>query len=259
MDRSFLSDQDIIAATRDFVCLRASTYESAEEAPFLASLFRGRSGELENTVFALVEPDGKTRIGRGGRSPGMALGRSKEDILRGLERTAKRFKVKNTEPPATLPLAENVRLAVNVAACDNQPLVIILAEEEPLRARIEKALAPLAWSEEFLGQFHYVSSSNATELAGIAGVAIPAGMLVIEPDRFGTGGKVIASHAVGDASRGIAETLRAALAAFDRKASGDRRDHYREGSREGVNWETAIPVTDPGPGRAREGGPRPPR
>ena len=60
MDRSFLSDQDIIATTRDFVCLRASTYESAEEAQVLGDMLLGAVIALfgfNNRWNALMETD----------------------------------------------------------------------------------------------------------------------------------------------------------------------------------------------------------
>lgn len=49
--------------------MRLATYENKEEGAFLESVFTGRSGKLENTVFALLEPDGKTRLSRAGRGP----------------------------------------------------------------------------------------------------------------------------------------------------------------------------------------------
>ena len=35
MDRSYLSQQDVIAASRPFICVRLTTYESKEEGAFL--------------------------------------------------------------------------------------------------------------------------------------------------------------------------------------------------------------------------------
>ena len=59
----------MVKASRDFVCIRPTTYESAEEAKVLESFFSGRSGQLENTVFVMLAPDGKTKLTRSGRSP----------------------------------------------------------------------------------------------------------------------------------------------------------------------------------------------
>ena len=39
MDRSFLADQDVIAASRKFVCIRLATYENADENEVLKGVF----------------------------------------------------------------------------------------------------------------------------------------------------------------------------------------------------------------------------
>src|SRR5262245_44953069 len=69
MDRSFLSDPGVVAASRDFGCARLLTYESEAEADFLKDVFIGGSGDLENTTFAFLAPDGKTPLTRAGRAP----------------------------------------------------------------------------------------------------------------------------------------------------------------------------------------------
>ena len=68
MDRSFLSQPEVIAASRHFVCVRLTTYEDKEEGEFLKSFHVTRSGELENTVAALLAPDGKRQLARASRS-----------------------------------------------------------------------------------------------------------------------------------------------------------------------------------------------
>src|SRR4029079_13149972 len=67
MDRSFLSRPAVIAASREFVCVRLATYEDPVEAKFVQRLVRTGSGELENTAFCLFAPDGKSRLSRAGR------------------------------------------------------------------------------------------------------------------------------------------------------------------------------------------------
>ncbi|MAJ27934.1 hypothetical protein CBD41_00845, partial [bacterium TMED181] len=71
MDQRIWSDQEVIKLSRKFVCARLSTYEDHAEGELLKKLFRGRSGELENTVFVILAPDGKTRLSKSGRSPQM--------------------------------------------------------------------------------------------------------------------------------------------------------------------------------------------
>ncbi|MDA0768435.1 MAG: hypothetical protein O3A92_16615 [Verrucomicrobia bacterium] len=261
MDRSFLSDESVVAASRNYVCVRAATYESEEEIPFLSSVFRGRSGALENTVFTLLAPDGKTKISRADRGPQMAFSTSDNaQIVKKLDVISKKHEVRNSETPDRLPFAADLRLGLNVAACDNQPLVICLAGDEESLRKIEKALAKSAWSEKHIGLFHYVSS-NKNELADtITGLTIDSGLVIVQPDQFGTKAAVLVQHAVGDSSKTLADTLDAALAKFDRQPAGETRAHIQAGHRAGVHWDTATPVTDPvtDPGRPPAGG-QPPR
>src|ERR1051325_11526957 len=67
MDRSFLSLKPVIQASRRFVCIRTLTYEDPEERDFQRALFIGRSGDVENTTFCILSPDGKQPITRAGR------------------------------------------------------------------------------------------------------------------------------------------------------------------------------------------------
>src|SRR3954469_6843198 len=121
MDRSFLSRPEVIAASRKFICVRLISYEDADDMKFLKGVFTGRSGEAENTVFTVFSPDGKKALVRAGRSTRQGF-RDSADLAAAMERVAKPFNNKE-EGAAALPLAANVRLGVNVAACDNQPLV----------------------------------------------------------------------------------------------------------------------------------------
>src|SRR4051812_12431801 len=68
MDRSYLSQPEVIAASRAFVCVRLATYEDEEEGKFLKAFQVTRSGELENTVFTILAPDGKKQLARASRS-----------------------------------------------------------------------------------------------------------------------------------------------------------------------------------------------
>ena len=136
MDRSFLSDKGIIRASREFVCARLATYESKEEAEYLSRIFRGRSGQLENTVFCIMSPDGKDKLVRSGRSPGWSFPGEEEQAARDMEKKmddiSSRYPVKRTSKTAlpALPVLPNVRLALNVAACDNLPLVAAVARSK---------------------------------------------------------------------------------------------------------------------------------
>ena len=50
MDRSFLADKDVIAASRKFVCIRLATFENAEENEVLKGFLR--VGGISRTLFS---------------------------------------------------------------------------------------------------------------------------------------------------------------------------------------------------------------
>lgn len=243
MDRSVWSDPAVVVASRAFTCLRLATYESAEEAKVLEWVFLGRQGTLENTVFALVSPDGKTKLSRGGRSPDMVF-RGNAELVTAMNEVAGRY------PPVQVPAADRglprlatARLGLNVAACDGQLLVVVVGEPGDARVALERRVAGLAWSDELVGRAQYALATRG-ELATVTGLELDAGVLVVEPDAFGSGGKVVAQLA-GD--RSDAELSRAiSVAVVAHTAVGkDTRAHIGEGRRAGVHWDTAIPVTDP--------------
>jgi hypothetical protein len=136
-----LSQQKVIEASREFICIRPQTYENAEEAKVLASYFRGRSGQLENTVFCIFSPDGKTKLCRSGRSPKMGF-RDSKDMASFMIITSSKYKPK--KEITSLPFLEDVRLGLNVASCDLRPLVILFNPKKSAFGKMEKMILPLA-------------------------------------------------------------------------------------------------------------------
>src|SRR5437762_2947760 len=154
MDRSYLSKPEVIAAAREFVCVRLTTYEDPFEAEFLKSFKIFRSGEVENTTFTILAPDGEKPLVRTSRTA-KATFRDSGQMAETMARIAKDYPAKpgtaGTLPE--LPTVATVRLAVDVAACDNQPLVVVVAENEKVRRELTDRLRPLAWGEQFRGRF----------------------------------------------------------------------------------------------------------
>ena len=74
MDVSFLSSKATVEASRPFVCIRLATYENQEEVDFMKALYVSYTGEIANTMFALLSPDGKTRLSEADRSPAQVFG-----------------------------------------------------------------------------------------------------------------------------------------------------------------------------------------
>ncbi len=249
MDRSYLSDQKVIAASRDLVCMRLATYESKEEAETLKSIFTGRSGELENTTFALLTPRGE-RVGRAGRSPDFAF-----DGPAGMADAMRRLAAQNPgkkDERRELPIMKNLRLALDVASCDGLPLAVVLGQDKDELERLEARVASVASSEALAGRFIYASVADPKELAPIAGVTRKSGILVVAPDVYGQKGTVLVELDPTSDAKALAEGLERGRAKHA-PAEKDPRAHIREGHRLGVHWDTEIPDTDPGPG---PGGPR---
>ena len=186
---SFLSQPDVVAASRSFVCIRLATYEDKDEGAFLKAFRVTRSGELENTVFAILSPDGTRRLARASRSAHQTLGDAGR-MVETMRRIAAEYAARGAGgAPGEVPKVANVRLAVNVAACDNRPLVLVFGRDAGARAELERRLAAFAWSDESLGRFVYASGSAASELADLDGATAEPGVLVIQPDEFGRKGK----------------------------------------------------------------------
>src|SRR2546421_4231875 len=119
MDRSFLSQPEVIAASRKFVCIRLLSYENKNEAAYLKAICPTRSGELENTVVCMLSPDAKKMLSPAARGTQQLFGNA-ANMASSLNKVAETIESK----PASLDLPEvaNVRLGLDVAASDKQPL-----------------------------------------------------------------------------------------------------------------------------------------
>src|SRR5437764_10308163 len=130
MDRSFLSLTPVVQASRRFVCIRTLTYEDAAERDFQRALFIGRSGDVENTTFCILAPDGKAPITWAGRGIRQVF-QSPDQMAGWMDRAADYYEHErkqaglNPEPLTALPLIATVRLALNTAAADDRPLVVL--------------------------------------------------------------------------------------------------------------------------------------
>jgi hypothetical protein len=254
MDRSFLSQPAVIAASRRFVCVRLTTYESKEEAEFLKSFHVTRSGEVENTVFTILSSDGKRQLARASRSARQTFGdaASMSDTMNQIAVECGAKDLADGPLPA-LPTVANVRLAVDVAACDNLPMALLFAPEGEVGPSLEERVRRLAWSKSFLGRFVYVRATAAKDLAGIEGARSEPGLLVVQPDAFGLKGSMLRQIGAASSEDALAACLREG-AALHHPPDKSFREHVLAGHDLGVFWETAIPVTDPMELQARERG-----
>ena len=268
MDRSFLADKDVIAASRKFVCIRLATYENAQENEVLKGVF-APGGNLENSVFGLLTPDGKTPLVRSGRSPAWAFGGTRgpginQQPLEVLEKMAQTMeaialaypgKGEATKGAPPVPYLADLRLALNVATCERQPLVAVYSKDTTQRQKMERELSKIAWSDQFIGQAQYVAVQETSDFKAVKGLKAKPGFIVIQPGQFGLTGKVIGE--IGPEAK--AAKLKAGMA----KALGKHKpsqltyeQHRQAGRQAGARWKSATPNTD---GLSRRGGSRRPR
>jgi len=206
-----LSSQAVVAASRGFICIRLACFENPEETAFLNELAAKKPGKLKNSTFALLTPDAKTRISRVGRTPFVSY-ESDAALAEAMQKASEKYSEQET-PPRSVPWSASLRLGLNIASCDIVPLVMVVASSEESRNSIEQALAPIAWSPEFVGVFEYARVAALEEAKAISGVPQGDCVVVVEPNEFGLAGKVLAATTSIEPAA-IAETLRAGRQAY---------------------------------------------
>jgi hypothetical protein len=252
MDRSFLSNAKVIEASRAFVCVRLTTYEDEAEAKFAKQLVRTGSGELENTAFALLEPDGKTRLTRAGRSM-RGIYSSADDMAKSMKDIARKFpgKVKAEDVPTTLPYTLTGKLGVNVAAADHLPLIVILGDMEKTRTKMAETVAKSAWGKTYIGHFIYAEATKTDDLPKLDKLKSMDSIVFIEPNRFGQGGAVLEQLKPDSSQDEIEKAMNTLLKKHVVTTLSERA--FRDAAvRAGAFWEPKIPVSDPMEQRARE-------
>lgn len=250
-----MSDPAVVTASRQFICIRPCTYEDSDESALLRGFFAGRQDRLENTVFAVLDPEGREQILRGNRSPRMLFNDAAAFAAR-LEGIAGRFEQRPSarRPARELPLIANLRLAANVAACDSMPLVVIVGKDAKERDRLAGLLAPHAWSEAFVGRFHWVTMERK-EAGAAEGFDLAPGVRVFQPDAFGQTARVLSKVGRRPDEKDLRALLEDALEAHDPSAKS-RRAHVREGKRRGIHWESGTGESEAGATGERPAGRR---
>jgi hypothetical protein len=169
-----------------------------------------------------------------------------------MQRISASYKTKPWTEPA-LPLAANVRLGINIAAADNQPAVVLVADDARSRSELVERVGSLAWTDPFLGRFVYAVTTDPKDLTGIPGVQPGSGVFIVEPERFGQKAALLKQVPGNESSEALAHAMSESLT-MHRKLDKSFASHVREGHRLGVFWETLLPVTDPQEHQARERG-----
>jgi hypothetical protein len=234
----------VVAASREFVCIRPQTYESAEEAEILSWVFSDRRGNLHNTSFGILSSDGKTKLSRTGRSPSMVYGTA-EEFEDALHDIAKEQRTASKQPIEGVPVLPDLRIALDVAAADLRPLVVAYSTDAKELASMRTLLEGLAWSDAFVGRLRYVVLDRSDALEGFEDMRLEPGISVVEAEAYGRGGEILVHAGTRTSKSKLAKLVATGLEEFDAVAKNVRA-HVAEGARKGIEWEPAIPVTDPG-------------
>lgn len=253
IDNGWLLKDEVVAASRDFVCIRLTSYESAEEAAFVTKL----QGNPVNTVFAILTPDALPALAMKGlgRGPG-ELFADPADMVKQMGEVAAKFAggsaaTKADGQPA-LPITLDARLGLAVASADLQPLALVIAFDEKTRAALEAKLAVLAWSNDLRGRFTYASADSlrglkldgldAFKSGAFKSDVFKSGVLLIEPDVFGVEGKIVSAIDATDVDKMLSSAMHAASAKHVRAAKS-REQLKRLALANGIFFETGIPVS----------------
>ena len=158
---------------------------------------------------------------------------------------------KNTKPlwtNAQLPYVKSLELALNIAACDRLPAVIVVAPTQADREQIEAQLSPIAWSEKYAGKFVYARTGDKSELKPITKGVFTPSILVVQPGVFGLTAEILHKIPLDQvASVSKSEPLPLAFHKVCQSFQPqfmDYRSHINLGINLDIDWKTEIPVTD---------------
>lgn len=239
MDRSFLSDQTVVRASREFICLRLVTYEDEAEMKFMEEVLFIRTAP-KNSTFAILDPLGTDHLVEPGRSMRMAFDDAAEMAARMQEISAEYSESKPSTPARLgLPYLKDVRVAMNVAACDSQRLLVLYAKTKSEQKKLEALLLPMAWQEGIMGKLLFATTSEIKDLASIEEHSTAPGLLVIDPDPYGLEGRQVTFIALGTKPKQASKALLEA-AANNKTGSKDSKSHIMLGRRKGVHWEALL-------------------
>lgn len=229
-------------ASRDFICVRLAAFEDPAETAFLDRLTANPSrGVLKNSTYAILAPGGHWAITAVQRGPRYASPSAMAAVMKTIAAKYPR----QEEGVRALPYARSFRLGLDIASCDLAPFVVVRTSDAVRREQIERVLAPLAWSDEFIGVFVYAAASTPDEVRNVDALPEGDGILVVQPDRFGLKGTVLA-HDDGLTIEGVRSALRAGRAAFQAETK-DTRKMIEEARAAGITWKD-----DPGPEAERK-------
>ena len=241
------SQDDFIAASRDFVCVRLESYESKEHQELIRGLL---GGAFANTAFCILAPDGKTRLSKSGRSPSALFGRrggpagDPAAVIGALKRISADYPPKGSMSDATVQDFHSTRQALNVASGDQRLLLLTVANGEK-RSGATKVLQAVLNEQNTEGRFHHDFVENDVDSHWrelVSGAKSQEGFYIIEADPFGQTGLVLVELPLSAKSSELKLALKTANEAFAKKEKRKvYSEHVREGRQKGVFFKNGMP------------------
>ncbi len=249
IDSTYLHRPEVIDASKEFVCIRLTAYEDESERVFMSKLVKG---QVSNTAFAILAPDGTPAVQNKGTGKGPSgLFDNAAEMARGLKEIASRYPSKASQGAPALPVTLNAKVGMVVAAADNQPFALVLSADPDRQQQLEEKLAKIAWNSHFEGRFIYAMASSMEEISRVKGCSISDGILLIEPDMFGMGGKIVAEIPGDPSAEAIEQAMTKCMQNFV-PVQKTRSELAAKGFQQEIFYETGIPVSGKGEAADRE-------
>lgn len=179
--------------------MRIETYENQLAKDLVTEI----NGRMANTAFAILKPNSRVKLTRGGRSPGMAMipgrSRTQEDgsqnqaIISQMKQIASEYRPKGQATETILQDFHSLRQALNCASAD-QRLLIYIHTDASKRHLIEPKLKKIFNHPKFVGTFHLDFADQSVDRdwqEKLDGERDEPGILVIQSGSFGLNGKVV--------------------------------------------------------------------
>lgn len=242
--------------------MRIDSYESETHQEWVRRFLGGR---FENSVFAILAPNGEDWLSRASRGPNQVFGPDAR-VISSMKAIADRYPVKGDPAAAVVEDFHSVRQALNVASADQRVLALIAGSGKEIEGARE-SLKAVANHKDVIGRFHFDFDAGYGWRDSVKGEKAGSGIFLIRPGEFGMDGEVIGQldwKADSDAILAALEKARVEFAATTEKKVYS--EHVSKGGILGIYFEGNVEYgedrdgdgkVDHAPGRGASGGGRP--
>lgn len=216
--------------------MRIDSYESEAHQEWVRRFLGGR---FENSVFAILAPNGQDWLSRGDRSPNQVFG-SDARVLSGMKAIADRFPGKGDLAEALVEDFHTVRQALNVASADQRVLVLTAGSGDEVSGARD-SLRAIANHKDVIGRFHFDFDTGYGWRQTVKSVKSASGIFLIRPGEFGMDGDVMAELEINAVNSAILAALEKARAEF--AATTDKKvysEHVAKGGKLGIYFEGNV-------------------